>query len=85
MKISTGNTTFFVWAQIKLHSCMYNSFYILRVKMPWYNYNFTVTLYECETFSLTLRQEHRPRVFKGAREDTEVSDERGNMRVEKTT
>ena len=53
--------------------------------MPWYNYNFTVALYECETFSLTLRQEHRPRVFKGAREDTEASDERGNMRVEKTT
>jgi len=37
--------------------------------MPWFNYNFTVALYECETWSLTLRQECRRRVFKGAQED----------------
>jgi len=37
--------------------------------MPWFIYNFTVTLYECETWSLTMRQECRPIVFEGAQED----------------
>jgi len=32
--------------------------------MPSFNYNFTLALYECETWSLTLRQECRPRVLK---------------------
>ena len=43
-------------------------FYILGVIMPWLNYNFTVTLYECETLSLTMRQDCRPRVFEGAQD-----------------
>jgi hypothetical protein len=47
---------------------VYNIFYILEVKMPWFNYNFTIALCECESWSLTLRQERRPRVFDGAQD-----------------
>jgi len=46
---------------------MYNIlFYILEVIMPWLTYNFAVTFYECQTWSLTMKQECRPRAFEGA-------------------
>ena len=44
-----------------------------------------VVLYECETWSLTLREKLRLRVFDGAKEDISAQEGRSNRSIEKTT
>jgi hypothetical protein len=82
MKLNTGNACYHL-VQNLLSSCLLSKYVKVRIYKTMI---LPVILYGCETWSLTLREEHKLRVFEnGAEENIWAEEGWIDGRVEKTT